>query len=149
MTSWLRPWVCELGLREQGTLVVATRGCDSAPKFPLDSPERRLTAAFRYAIGIPFDEREVDAALGCFMISEVPTDLRIAMLEHYPLHWVMHCVHAMEALGFRYPDIPQRNQWYALYAQAVRSLHLNVETRDQYLRRLGEDRIANQNVVSL
>lgn len=149
MTSWLRPWVCELGLREQGVLVVATRGCDLAPKFPLDSPERRLTAAFRYAIGEPFDQREVDASPGCFMISTPPTDLRIAMLEHYPLHWVMHCVHAMEALGFRYPDRELRTQWYALYARAVASLHLRPETFEMYLSRLTEDRIANNNVVAL
>lgn len=145
----LRPWVVELGLREQGVLLVATRGCDLAPKFPLDSVERRLTAAIRYAVLVPFDEREVDAKPGCFMMSSPPIDLRIAMLEHYPLHWVMHVVHAMQAIGIRLPDREKADQWFRLYLQSVKSLHLNPETTSAYVTRLTEDRVANNTVVSL
>lgn len=135
--------------REQGVLVVGTRGCDSAPKFPLDSPERRLTAAIRYAVMIPHDDREVDAAPGCFMTSRPPMDLKLSMLEHYPMHWVMHVVHACEALGYRHPEPRIAGMWNELYLRAVHSLHLRPEPFHTYVARLGEDRIAAGTVVSL
>lgn len=147
--SILREWVSQLGLREQGVLVVATRGCDAASKLPLDSVERRLTAAIRYAVLVPFDAREVDATPGCFMRSEAPADFKLGMVEHYPLHWVLHVVHAAEALGFRHPDPQARAVWHALYLAAVKAMHMNAETLEQYTTRLSEDRIAGNNVVSL
>lgn len=145
----MRDWVMQLPLREQGAMLVATRGCDSAPKFPLESVERRLTAAIRYAVMVPHDEREVDAAPGCFMVSVPPMDLKLAMLEHYPMHWVMHVVHACEGLGYRHPVEAVANGWLVLYWRAVRSLHLEPESRDAYISRLGEDRVAQGTVVSL
>lgn len=57
--SVLQDWVMELPLREQGTLLTIVRGCDLTPKLPLDSIERRLVGALRFAIMIPADPREV------------------------------------------------------------------------------------------
>jgi hypothetical protein len=145
----VRDWVSALGLREQGVLLVALRGCDSAPKFPLDSPERRMTAALRYAICNPFDPREVDAARGCFMLSAVPTDVRLGHLEHYPLHWVLHVIHACQVLGVYEPNEDKRQQWWTLYREFCRSMHVEPETRDAMQARLQEDRIANDSVVKL
>jgi hypothetical protein len=147
--SMLRDWVMELTLREQGTLLVALRGCDSAPKFPLDSPERRMTAALRYAICVPFDEREVDASPGCFMLSQPPADVKLSHFEHYPQHWVGHVIHACEVLGYRHPDPEYSAAWWRLYTGFCRSLHVNPETEQQMTQRLNEDRIASNTVVSL
>lgn len=139
----------ELPLREQGTLIVALRGCDSAPKFPLDSPERRLTAAIRYAVCNPADQREVDAAPGSFMTAHIPVDVRPGMIEHYPQHWVGHVIHACEVLGYRHPDTWQAAQWFLLYAEFCHSLHLPVESPGRMKTRLSEDCIANNTVVTL
>jgi hypothetical protein len=149
MRSVLRDWVMELPLREQGTLIVATRGCDVAPKFPLDSPERRVTAAIRYAIMIPHDEREVDSTPGCFMLSTPPMDLKLSMLEHYPQHWVGHIIHACEVIAYRHPNRDYAGYWMVLYWQLCRSLHMNDETKEQMVARLSEDRVATGTVVSL
>jgi len=147
--SMLREWAQQLGLREQGVLLVSLRGCDLAPKFPLDSPERRLTAALRYAICVPFDEREVDAEVGCFMLSRPPMDVKLSMFEHYPLHYVMHMVHACQVLGYRHPEEDQRVMWLELYMRFVKSLHLRPESFRMMLDRLGEDRIEKGTVVSV
>lgn len=128
-------------------MIVALRGCDLAPKWPLDSPERRLTAAIRFAVCIPADEREVDHAPGCFMISYPPHDFKLSMVEHYPLHWVFHAILACEAIGFRHPDGPTADMWLELYKRAVKAVHLNPETFEQYRDRLSEDRIATNTVV--
>ena len=139
----------ELPLREQGTLIVALRGCDSAPKFPLDSPERRITAAIRYAVCIPADQREVDSEPGAFMTAHIPNDVKPSHFEHYPQHWVGHIIHACEVLGYRHPDTWQAAQWFKLYEGFCRSLHLPTEHPQDMKERLSEDRIAKGTVVSL
>lgn len=147
MLSVLRPWVMALPLREQGTLIVALRGCDSAPKFPLDSPERRMTAALRWAVCIPADEREVDSEPGCFMLSTPPMDAKLSMFEHYPQHWVGHVIHACEVLGYRHPEDEQGSDWLALYRRFVYSLHMRAESKEDMIARLSEDRVAKGTVV--
>jgi len=149
MKSVLRDWVMELPLREQGTLIVALRGCDVAPKFPLDSPERRLTAAVRYAVCNPADEREVDSQPGAFMTRVVPLDVKLSMFEHYPQHWVGHIIHACEVLGYRHPNPLVREAWFTLYAGFCKSLHLPSESKETMIERLSEDRIAQGTVVTL
>jgi hypothetical protein len=138
-----------LPLREQGVLVVALRGCDSAPKFPLDSPERRMTAAIRYAVCHPADEREVDLVIGGFMTRNIPADVRLAMLEHYPQHWVGHVIHATQVLGYRHPDKGIAAVWLELYTRFCQSLHVVPESLDNMVARLSEDRVNLGKVVSL
>lgn len=149
MSGWFRPWVTELGLREQGTLVTGTRGCDLAPKLPLDSIERQLTAYLRWLVGTPYDEREVDSTIGCFMRS-VPPDRswKASELEHYPLHWYAHVMHAFEVVGYRHPDLHHREWCLIIYRRLVHALHLTPETQSEMAGRLDEDRIATGEIVS-
>jgi hypothetical protein len=151
MTSVLRPWVMELSLREQGTLLTAIRGCDLTPKYPLDAPERRLVAAIRYAVLVPADEREVDAEPGTFMSRHIPLDVKPSAFGHYPLHWVMHLVHTIEVLAYRHPtgrDDQRRGQWLQLYYKFVKSFHLAPECKPDFMVRMAEDRIASGEIVS-
>lgn len=87
MVSVMQEWTHELPLREQGTLVVATRGCDLAPKLPLDSTERQLTGFLRFLTMNPADPREV-GTIGGFFQPTPPLDWKQSELGHYPLHWV-------------------------------------------------------------
>jgi hypothetical protein len=144
----LQDWVIDLPLREQGTLLTAVRGCDLTPKYPLDSIERRLVGAIRWAFMNPADPREVGLEPGCFFIPHVPLDWRASELGHYPLHWLSHIMHACEVIGYRHPDPQIRADFHAIYRMMVHSLHLNLETRDQMIVRLSEDRIATGTVVS-
>lgn len=104
MPSILQVWVEELSLREQGVLLCVARGCDLTPKFPLDSPERKLVAYVRHCFMVPADPREVDYQPGSFMSASPPIDFRPSCVGHYPLHWVMHLVHALEVIAYRHPD---------------------------------------------
>lgn len=146
--SVLQDWVTEIPLREQGTLLTAVRGCDLTPKYPLDSPERRLVGAIRHAFMNPADPREVDIEPGCFFRSEIPLDFKISALGHYPQHWLSHVLHAVEVLGYRHPDPLRRHAWHELYRKMCHSFHLNIESFSQFVSRLSSDRIATGEVVS-
>lgn len=150
MTNILREWVTELPLREQGSLLTCIRGCDLVAKRPLDSMPRRLVAALRYNVLVPADEREVDSEPGSFMSRKIPgtSEFKPSDLDQYPMHWIAHIMHGMEVLAYRHPDTTISCAWYNLYAKMVHALHLNVETRQQMIDRLSEDRISSQNVVS-
>lgn len=147
MKSVLQDWVMELPLREQGTLLTCIRGCDLTPKLPLDSMERRLVGALRYAIMHPADPREVDI-VGAFFVSTPPRNFRASGIGHYPLHWVSHVMHAAEVIAFRHPDGWTRDDWYQIYYAFVHALHLQPESREDFITRLSEDRIASDTVVS-
>lgn len=138
----------ELPLREQGTLLTCVRGCDLVPKMPLDSTARRLVGSLRHAFMVPADPREVDAAPGCFFISQPPTDWKASELGHYPQHWLSHVMHAAQVIGHRHPAIEVRKAFRSIYEKMVRSEHLNPETFSQYEARLSEDRIATGEIVS-
>jgi hypothetical protein len=157
MRSVLQDWVMALPLREQGALVVGTRGCDVAPKHPMDSTERQLTAFLRYCVYVPADVREVDYTEGAFMQSTPPLHWRQSDIGHYPLHWYSHLMHAYEIVGYRHPsywdndEVSRTNIAVAaqyIYRTLVRGLHLMPESRDSMILRLSEDRIANDTVVS-
>jgi hypothetical protein len=152
-TSVLQAWVMELPLREQGTLLTAVRGCDDEAKQwsktgVAYSPGRRLTAFIRFCFMNPADPREVDYEEGAFFRSEPPTPFKPSEFGHLPLHWYSHAMHALEIVGYRHPDLMIRGTAAALYHYMVRGLHLNVETREQMIERLSEDRIVSGAVVS-
>lgn len=142
----VQDWVLKLPGRAQGTLVVATRGCDLMPKHPLDSPGRTITAQLRGVILNHVDPREIDSEPGCFMQS-TPPKLKLSALEHFPLHWVSHVMHAAEVIGHMHPDPAIAFPWMELYKGFCHSLHVNPETKEQMLTRLCEDRIQKGNIV--
>lgn len=144
--SVLQDWVMELPLREQGTLLTVIRGCDLVPKMPLDSPERKLTGWLRWAIMNPADPREVGIK-GAFFQDKFPK-FKPSEFGHYPLHWVMHVVHALEVIGYRHPNFKTATIAHNAYKNFVHSFHLNCESSHDMILRLSEDRIANNTVVS-
>lgn len=152
--SVLQPWVTEMPLRFQGTLLTAVRGCDDEPKSwskvgVAYSPGRRLTAFIRYCFMNPADPREVDAEEGAFFMSEPPEPFRPSEFGHLPQHWYSHAMHALEIIGYHHPDtIRVRPAAQRLYRKMVKNLHLNPETAAEQWERLTEDRIAKGEVVS-
>lgn len=152
MASVLQDWVMDLPLREQGTLLTCVRGCDLEPKqwaktgFS-ESPGRRLTAFIRWCFMQPADPREIDIP-GSFFQSRPPSPFRPSEFGHLPLHWYTHAMHALEIISYRHPDRTAGELAWMLYRGMVHGLHLNVETQDQMVTRLSEDRIATGTVVS-
>lgn len=149
----------ELPLRAQGTILTGIRGCDLAPKNPFgieerygcstgeNTPERELAAFLRYCVLNAADEREVDVC-GAWFKSTPPTQWKPSQLGHYSLHWYSHIMHCYEVIAYFHPKLYYRNDAMSIYERLVRSLHLNIETKEQMFERLTEDRIENNTVVS-
>ena len=151
--SVLQPWVEELPLRFQGTLLTAVRGCDDEHKHwsgigVAYSPGRRLTAFIRFCFMNPADPREVDREEGAFFMSTPPSPFKPSEFGHLPQHWYSHVMHALEIIGDAHPDSAIAAQAIELYTKMVKNIHLNVETREQLWDRLTEDRIKTGTVVS-
>jgi hypothetical protein len=151
--SVLQDWVMELPLREQGTLLTSVRGCDEEPKSWTTrgvafSQGRRITAFIRYCFMVPADPREVDYEEGSFFQSQPPIPFKPSQFGHLPQHWYSHIMHALEVIGQRHPNASTAKTAFQLYLDMVYNLHLNPETKHEFVTRLGEDRIAKGTVVS-
>jgi hypothetical protein len=140
MPGILLPWVEQLGLRHQGVLVSAMRGCDTAPRHdPSKLVQRLLRGAVltphigKYGnpktyIQIEPNEEKWWEALNGFLRN----------WDHYPNHYVIHFVHATEIIGYHGPvDSPVfSNRWERVYLASVHALHMQPETKEQLDARL-------------
>lgn len=148
--SIIQPWVTYLGLRIQGVLITAIRGCDGEIKEDVSKPIQR---ELRGLVLVPFDKRELHYAKG-FMVA-FPSHVATSAFEsfrrsvdHYPVHYLFHLLHAMEIVGYCHPQANVREVYVDRYRQIVQKLHLNPETKEQLFARLSEDRIEKGTVES-
>lgn len=159
MTSILQPWVMELPIRAQGTLLTGVRNCDVSPKNPVciderygcstgeATADRQLTAYLRFCVLVPADHREVDMP-GAWFRSTPPNDWKPSQFGHFPQHWYSHIMHCFQIVGEFHEIWTHRNSGLAIYKRLVHNLHLMPESRVTMLQRLTEDRIENGTVVS-
>lgn len=138
--SIVQDWVAELGLRHQGCLMSAVRGCDGVPR---EDPSKAVVRALR---GVLLNAHCGDAPKAATFIEKPSTEelLRrfnvfLASTDHLPLHFVLHLLHAMEIIGYKHPDIRTRATWRAFYTSLCIKLHLNWEEEDQLDHRLNLD----------
>lgn len=153
MPSVLQPWVMDLPLREQGTLLTAVRGCDFEAKVWSStgvaySPGRRLTAFIRWCFMVPADIREVDYEEGAFFRSEPPSPFKPSEFGHLPQHWYAHAMHALEIIAYKHEDGNIAEKAGSLYLAMVENLHLVPESYTHMMHRLSEDRIKAGTVTS-
>lgn len=146
MKSILQDWVQNLGLRHQGVLVSAVRGCDTAIK---EDPSKALVRCYRAAI---LNAHCGEAKKAATYIEVVDWDELLNRMErfrksmdHYPLHYVLHFMHAAEIVGCKGPKFDSNGKensivfaeaWKWFYAKMCRSLHLNLETEKELDARL-------------
>lgn len=136
MACILQDWVCQLGLRHQGTLLAGIRGCDTAPR---NDPSKLLVRCLRNEILIPFCGNPAKSA--SFIEAAPLTILEHRMQEvvknhdHYPSHYVGHLILCAEIIGYKKPS----SSWLAFYFNMVHSYHLLPETERELDTRLNAD----------
>jgi len=137
--SILKDWVTNLGLRHQGVLLGAVRGCDTAPRH---DPSKLLSRALRGE----FLEAHVGDASKAKTFIQLCDNFELAdrmkafldNSDHYPLHFVMHFIHAGEMVAYHGPE-DRRAMWLSFYTKACKKLHLSPESKEQMDARLGAD----------
>jgi len=146
--SILQPWVTELPLRYQGTLLTVIRACDDWSKYAI---EKSLIREMRGLILVPCDAREL-AFLDRFMTAFPDPGAAEAFqcflnhIDPLPVHYVMHVVHAIEILGYEHPHVSPRQIYLNRYLRLAQKFHFHPERSDQLRSRMTEDRIANGTV---
>lgn len=140
MKSILQEWVTTLGLRHQGVLLTAVRGCDTAPK---DDPSKLFTRCYRAMILNAHCGDPAKAQTFIQLVSPDAEKLRFEAfrknLDHYPHHYVMHLIHAVQIVGYHHPENLVGARWTGYYRLLCRGLHVPMETERQLSERLDAD----------
>lgn len=138
--SILQDWVMALGLRHQGVLLGAVRGCDTAPK---EDPSKGLVRALRAEILETHCANPNDAKTFIEPVGEPELQARMQAVsrsfDHLPAHYVLHLVHAAEVIGYHCPYAGRAHVWLRFYERMCSKLHMTPETKAELDARLNAD----------
>lgn len=146
MSSIIQDWAAELGLRHQGVLVSAIRGCDGQTR---ETNGKEVIRFYRSCVLKAHCGHPRDAVSymiwpkGHGDLHRWANDFFDGGMDHYPMHWLTHFMFAAEIVGYHAPDpfplddeIHVTEFWKSFYFEIVRRLHLNAETKEQLDARL-------------
>lgn len=165
MPSVLQSWVQDISMMQQSVLLGAIRGPDGVEKY---SPAKPLLRWLRRCILVSSFDKEVltnpcDKRGGSFTgpsfekpnttimqfepelyqweipMRQILTDYMTGS-DAMPMHFHLHFIHAAEVLGYMHPDLRICNYWYGVYCRLVTDFHLNVESKEAFMKRLGDKR---------
>lgn len=156
----IQEWVSKLTFMQQSVLLTAIRGPDGLKKDHVSKLLIRwlrrciLYSAFESRLaGKPFAFSDpATPGGGSFTGPSVPLgeDWQTAMnavvddylshLDEVPHHFQLHFMHAAEIIGYCHPAEAIGNWWCGLYRRLAADMHLNPETVEQMMKRLGDVR---------
>lgn len=131
--SVVRPWINNLSFKQQTVLLTALRGVDGKEKQDASKP---FCKAMRMTI-----LQNVSPGCGTFMSFEITGDDVAKFsenIDHYPIHWVLHFIHAAEIIGYHCPHSLLGNWWKNFYLTLVNAMHLQPETLEDLEVRLSD-----------
>ena len=138
--SILQPWVQCLGLRFQGVLLSAIRGCDVAARH---DHSKVLIRVYRCELLKTHagDPKKSKSFIEFADVWETQSRMNAFLddCDHYPSHYVLHFMHAAEIVGYYHPDMARRDLWKSFYTQLCKKFHLTPETQAELHARLEED----------
>lgn len=136
MSSVVQDWVGQACTwKQQTVLLCSLRGCDGSPK---EDASKKLTRQIRRLVLHSASDPGKDKFMEAQEMSKVVTDVA-EDLDHYPVHWVMHSIHAFEILAYKHPNVKARSECLNAYMTLVNALHLRIESEEDLDRRLADD----------
>lgn len=141
-TTVVQDWLSNCTLKQQTVLLCALRGCDGVSK---EDPSKTFVRQYRRLILRDAGPPDAD-----FMKFYDPSDRGYKMsfhdlvgvfasdIDHYPMHWLMHFIHAMEIVGYKHPDTTILGQAHYFYITLADALHLTIETEEDLDERLAD-----------
>lgn len=137
--SAIKEWIFDLPFTQQALLMLSLRGADGAEKenygkdlvhFMRDTV---LHAAYPGYDGKPEGFMRADYANFIDIVHLFFKDM-----DAYPMHFLMHLIHAGEVVGYNHPNAVISEHWLYFYKMACHNFHMNPETRDQLNKRLSK-----------
>lgn len=138
--SVVRPWVAGYCTwKQQTVLFSALRGCDGRPK---KDPSNVFKKRMRDAVLFNADASTGFLSEGSFLDEESRQEIRdffTGCLDSYPMHFILHLLHAAEIVGYKIPYRETAAYWRYFYTVGVQAMHLNEESERQM-----DDRLADK-----
>ncbi len=145
--SVLHDWINELPFTQQALLLLSLRGPDGIEKH---STAKNMLYYMRGVILKPAYEEwiggvnaETYTGRDGFMCTdytlfEQDSKDFFSDLDKYPMHFLMHLIHAAEVIAYQHPDEEISRHWHYFYEKSCDSFHMNIETRSQFNNRLNK-----------
>jgi len=134
--SVVQPWLAErCTLKMQTVLLTSFRGCDGVMK---NDYGKKFTRIMRSTIlknadpsttFFPKSTSEEGDVFKCFFDD----------IDHYPVHWLFHLLHAAEIVSYKCPHANQRTFWKRFYYWGLHELHVEPESEEQLDNRLKDN----------
>jgi len=136
--SVVQSWLQTMSLKQQTVVLCALRGCDGLPK------EDQSKALVRWIRGRVLKDAHDGAGDKTFMRDSDWIDARefTRNMDHYPVHWLLHVLHAMQLIGNHHPTPSVRDFAHVFYVVVVDAMHLipeYMEANDERLRDVKEE----------
>lgn len=118
MNSVVQDWVGEMTLKQQTVVLSAIRGCDGAPKNDISKPFVRALRAVVLKNAVEGECTFMEAE-----ILDKDISVFVKSLDPYPMHWLIHFIHAVECVGYGHSDKAIASWWGLLYIRLCEALH--------------------------
>lgn len=137
MSFCIQDWLNDITWMQQGAIFASIRGCDGVPK---EDASKVVIRGLRSVVLKPAQRT------GSFL-GKIPTRTKlheaaehlISDLDHYPVHFLLHLIHAAEIIGYEHPEYVIGEFWLQFYFQLCHAMHMNYETKKQMKTRLTDD----------
>jgi hypothetical protein len=145
--SVLQDWVSTISLRQQGVLIIATRGPDGCAK---EDPAKPLVRTLRALImntgrlGRPQELGTLwkdDTFMTTWWIADAIRWNAVAKAffdqwDSYNVHFLQHLMHGYGVLGANHPNELVKSGCWWFYEKCCRKLHVTPEIQEQLAHRL-------------
>ncbi len=128
----LKEWVLGMSFKKQTVLMECIRAPDNyiSPRF------KQITTFIRAGV-----LKNADTTTDFMKDAELPDYAGIEReFERLPLHMAHHILMTLEVMAYGHPDQEIRKMCWQFYEDSVHSQHLNIETKEEYEKRLGQPR---------
>lgn len=132
--SVVQDWVTNnCSMKMQTVLFCALRGCDGVPKEDNSKASNRFIRSLVLLNAATSDSSFMKPDL--IKIREFIRDL-----DHYPVHFVTHQMHAFEIIGYRHSDKKISDFCYNIYKAFTTAFHVKMESEHDMKIRLQDNK---------
>lgn len=138
MRSLLQDWVMELPLMQQAVLATGVRGPDGVSR---EGCHKEVCRYLRYLTLMPAHSDHIENPADKFMspsLDHIGASLADFVSSHdqYPLHWLMHTIHAYQIIGYKHPDLDHSLRCQRFYLLMCDAFHMAPEKKTDMDNRL-------------